>query len=96
MTSTPSTTQEFGDLRDRLVSLETKVDLVLDRLTMATEDHEVRIRMLEGRPATADHESRLRELEGRTATWKGAIVAVTSGLSALMAVLALVLEVVSR
>ena len=74
-----TTDQEYGQLRDRLVAVETKLDLVLDRLGDGHTDHETRIRALEQRvdPSNMDHETRIRRLE-RT-VWLAAGAASAAG-----------------
>lgn len=94
--TTLSGTQEYDALRDRMIAVETKLDLLLAQLGTITADHEVRLRSLEGRPLSTNHEDRLRQLESRTASWKGGIVAATSGCSVILAVLALVIPLLSR
>jgi hypothetical protein len=49
-----ATGQEYAGLRDRLVAVETKLDIVLDRLGDGHLDHEARIRALESRTDHAD------------------------------------------
>lgn len=36
-----------GDMIERMARLETKIDMVLERHSAVTEDHEVRLRVLE-------------------------------------------------
>lgn len=89
-------TLEYDALRDRMIAVETKLDLVLARLETSAVDHEQRLRQLEGRPVTMDHEERLRLLETRTASWRGALVAANGGLATLLAVIALVINLWGR
>jgi hypothetical protein len=60
-----STHEEYGQLRDRMVAVETKLDLVLAQLAGTHADHEARIRFLEQRvdPSNAEHERRITALE---------------------------------
>ncbi|MFC5997103.1 hypothetical protein ACFQE5_23095 [Pseudonocardia hispaniensis] len=72
---------DYAALSDRLVRVETKLDMVIDRLDGSHDDHEDRIRALEQRPNPAviavDHESRLRRLE--RAVWVASGVALVGG-----------------
>jgi hypothetical protein len=80
-----SNTGEFMIVRDRLVTVEAKVDLVLHRLETSITDHEARLRDLE-RPSAADtdHETRLRNLEQSTQTWRGSLLVLTAILSVMI------------
>lgn len=66
-----STEQEYAGLRDRLVAVETKIDIVLARLGDGYADHEGRLRALELRPdrtrELADHAADLAQLTSRIA-----------------------------
>lgn len=68
----PSTTEEFSGLRDRLVAVETKIDIVLARLGDGHTDHEARLRALEARPDNsrelAEHAADLAQVTNRVAT----------------------------
>lgn len=52
--------------------LEAKVDIVLVQHGQRLEDHELRLRAVEDRPALTDHEERLRAVEARPvfSPWK--------------------------
>jgi hypothetical protein len=64
-----TTEQEYGTLRDRLVAVETKIDIVLVRLGDGHTDHEARIRALEARPdharELAEHTADMAQISGR-------------------------------
>ena len=66
-----TTEQEYGNLRDRLVAVETKIDIVLVRLGDGHTDHETRLRILEAKPDTArelaDHTADIAQLTKRIA-----------------------------
>lgn len=82
--------QEYGEMRDRMTRVETKLDLVLGQLSGAHTDHESRIRALEkhaGMPNASDldHESRLRKLERTVWIWAGAAAAAGGGIGGFIA-----------
>ena len=79
--------EEWGLLRDRLVAVETKLDLVLGQLVGTHQDHEARLRVLEQRvdPSNVDHESRIRKLERAMWIWAGAAGMAGGGLGAFLA-----------
>lgn len=81
---------EYGALRDRLVAVETKLDLVLERLGDGHSDHEARIRALEQRvdPSNVDHEARIRRLERMVWLAAGAASAAGGALGAWMSAVA--------
>lgn len=89
-----TTTEGIDAVRDRLVVVETKLDMVLRQLDGSHSDHEARIRALEQRvdPPHAehadrlvDHESRLRRLERTVWLAAGAAAAAGAGLGTFVA-----------
>lgn len=89
MTTTP--TRDFDAVRDRLVAVETKLDIVLGQVTGVHQDHETRLRALESRADTVamvrENTARIRALErfrwvvtGAAATGGGALGALVAQL----------------
>lgn len=87
---TAPSNEEYGVLRDRLIAVETKLDLVLTRLGDGHSDHEVRLRTLEQRvdPSNVDHEARIRKLERMIWVASGAASAMGGALGAWMSAVA--------
>jgi hypothetical protein len=89
-----TTTEGIDAVRDRLVVVETKLDMVLRQLDGSHSDHESRIRALEQRATSAptehteklvDHESRLRRLERTVWLAAGAAAAAGAGVGTFVA-----------
>lgn len=86
----PSTTEEYGALRDMMIEVKTRLDVLLAQTATNHTDHEARIRTLEQRvdPSNADHETRIRKLERTVWLAAGAASAVGGALGAWMSAVA--------
>lgn len=88
----PSTTEEYGALRDMMIEVKTRLDVLIAQTATQHSDHESRIRTLEQRidpsGASTDHETRIRKLERTVWLAAGAASAVGGALGAWMSAVA--------
>ena len=83
-----TSTEEYGALRDMMIEVRTRLDILIAQTAATHSDHEARLRAVEQRPnlATAlgelgirfvDHETRMRSIERRL--WVAAGAAMAGG-----------------